>query len=210
MWPQQEPPAGLRRTPSGVALRAGLRPLKKCHTVSPRREVCHHKHNRFHAWAQSSAQKAAAKSRLSSSSSLNLDGSDDDEDAGQKDAPAAIKPAKGGAGGNNSSLCLVSLDGSRARVEAVFSDFVQLSAPHVSIFEMEQVQDGELGAHFFDDVDDANSVLDSDAEEEMAPLKERRGGGKMAASKKGKGAAADGRRGRRPLRAVLTGGPCSF
>ena len=107
-------------------------------------------------------------------------------------------------------LCLVSLDGSRARVEAVFSDFVQLSAPHVSIFEMEQVQDGELGAHFFDDVDDANSVLDSDAEEEMAPLKERRGGGKMAASKKGKGAAADGRRGRRPLRAVLTGGPCSF
>lgn len=111
---------------------------------------------------------------------------------------------------SNSSLCLVSLDGSRARVEAVFSDFVQLSAPHVSIFEMEQVQDGELGAHFFDDVDDANSVLDSDAEEEMAPLKERRGGGKMAASKKGKGAAADGRRGRRPLRAVLTGGPCSF
>ena len=85
-------------------------------------------------------------------------------------------------------------DGSRARVEAVFSDFVQLSAPHVSIFEMEQVQDGELGAHFFDDVDDANSVLDSDAEEEMAPLKERRGGGKMAASKKAKGAAADGRR----------------
>ena len=50
MLPQQEPPAGLRRTPSGVALRAGLRPLKKCHTVSPRREVCHHKHNRFHAW----------------------------------------------------------------------------------------------------------------------------------------------------------------
>ena len=111
---------------------------------------------------------------------------------------------------SNSSLCLVSLDGSRARVEAVFSDFVQLSAPHVSIFEMEQVQDGELGAHFFDDVDDANSVLDSDAEEEMAPLKERRGGGKMAASKKGKGAAADGPRGLRPLRALLTGGPCTF
>ncbi|EOD40783.1 hypothetical protein EMIHUDRAFT_251036 [Emiliania huxleyi CCMP1516] len=26
MWPQEEPPAGLRRTPGGVALRAGLRP----------------------------------------------------------------------------------------------------------------------------------------------------------------------------------------
>ena len=38
------------------------------------------------------------------------------------------------------TLCLVSVDGSRAQVEAVFSDFVQLGAPRRTIFDMETVR----------------------------------------------------------------------
>jgi hypothetical protein len=35
------------------------------------------------------------------------------------------------------TLCLVAVDGSKAKVEAVFSDFVQLAAPRDSIFDMQ-------------------------------------------------------------------------
>jgi len=86
---------------------------------------------------------------------------------------------------SNSSLLLVSIDGNKAKVEALFSDFVQLSAPHVSIFEMEAVQQGELGAGFFDDADDGSAWGSAGEEEALGPLKEKRGGGKMAAPKKG-------------------------
>ena len=79
---------------------------------------------------------------------------------------------------------------SRARARAgVFSDFVQLAAPRDSIFDAQEVQGGELGAGFFDD-DEVLSNVDGDEEddEELGPLKERRGGAKMAS--KGKKAPA--------------------
>ena len=82
------------------------------------------------------------------------------------------------------SVCLLAVDGSKAKVEAVFSDFVQLAPPRDSIFEMKEVLGGELGADFFDDGDD-NNYCSNDDEEELGPLKERRGGGKMPTKKKG-------------------------
>lgn len=74
----------------------------------------------------------------------------------------------------------------RAKVEAIFSDYVQLSAPHASIFEMESVQQGELGAGFFGDPGEASDEVSAEQEEtQLGPLKEKRGGGKMPAPKKG-------------------------
>lgn len=86
---------------------------------------------------------------------------------------------------SNSSLLLVSMDGSKATVEALFSDFVQLSAPHASIFEMESVQQGEFGDGFFDEAEGGSAWGSAEDEPDLGPLKERRGGGKMAAPKKG-------------------------
>jgi len=85
------------------------------------------------------------------------------------------------------SLALVCIDGSKAKVEAVFSDFVQLAPPRDSIFDMQEVQGGDFGADFFDDGDD-NHLSQGDSDDELGPLKQKRGGGKMAA--KGKNAPA--------------------
>ena len=71
------------------------------------------------------------------------------------------------------TLCVLAIDGSKARVDAVFGDFVQLQPPRDSIFDSEAVQVGEMGADFFDDGEDnfnVNEDYDSDAE--LGPLKE--------------------------------------
>lgn len=70
------------------------------------------------------------------------------------------------------TLCIVSIDDKQAKVEAVFSDFVRLGQPRTSIFDMETVAEGELGADFFDDEDDG-FIEGSDDEEELGPLKEK-------------------------------------
>ena len=82
------------------------------------------------------------------------------------------------------TLCLVSVDGSRAQVEAVFSDFVQLGTPRSTIFDMETVQHGEMGEGFFDDGE--QDYFGSDSDEVQAPLKQKRGGGKLASKRPGK------------------------
>ena len=96
-----------------------------------------------------------------------------------------------------STVCLVSVDGSRAKVEAVFSDYVQLQPPNQSIFDMETVQHGEFGSGFFDDGDDGAHFGASDDEVD-APLKQKRGGAKLGAGGKGgrgkKGGAKKGAR----------------
>ena len=68
------------------------------------------------------------------------------------------------------TLCIVSIDGKQAKVEAVCSDFVRLGAPRGSIFDMETVQEGDFGDDFFDDIDDGGHS--NDDEEELGPLKE--------------------------------------
>jgi len=91
------------------------------------------------------------------------------------------------------SVCLLAIDGSKARVDAVFSDFVKLDAPRDSIFDNEAVQEGEFGTDFFaDDADNYNSGA-SDSEE-LGPLREHRGGGKSKA--KGKGSKGKGSKGK--------------
>ena len=40
----------------------------------------------------------------------------------------------------NSTLCMVSIDGNNAKIDTVFTDFVQLSAPRSSIYDMETVR----------------------------------------------------------------------
>ena len=49
------------------------------------------------------------------------------------------------------SLCMMTVDANKAKIEAVFSDFVQLATPRDSIFDMQEVHGGQLGAGFFDD-----------------------------------------------------------
>lgn len=88
------------------------------------------------------------------------------------------------------TVALVQVDGTKAKVEAIFSDFVQLAPPRDSIFDVQEVQGGDLGAGFFADGDGRD--YDSDSEEsEVGPLKEKRGGkmpakGKRASAKKRK------------------------
>jgi len=82
----------------------------------------------------------------------------------------------------STTLCLLAIDGSKARIEAVCSDFVRLDPPRDSIFDQEAVQTGELGADFFDDGDNYNSG-GSDSEE-IGPLKE--GGAKAKKNSKAK------------------------
>ena len=85
-----------------------------------------------------------------------------------------------------STVCLVSVDGSRAKIEAVFSDYVQLQPPAQSIFDMETVQHGEFGTGFFDDDGDHGGFGASD-EDIDAPLKQKRGGAKLGGGKGGRG-----------------------
>jgi len=112
------------------------------------------------------------------------------------------------------TLCVVSIDGKQAKVEAVCSDFVRLGAPRGSIFDMETVQEGDFGDDFFDDVDDAG--YSNDEEEELGPLKEGRAksGGKAkakAGSKAKAKAKAGGGSGSKPKRpaAVAKGPPAA-
>lgn len=94
------------------------------------------------------------------------------------------------------SLCLLQVDGSKAKIEAIFSDYVQLQAPRDSIFDAQEVSHGELGDGFFDDDVLSNVDGGSDDEEELGPLREGgkkgKGGAKKGkpAAKKGKGAGA--------------------
>ena len=94
------------------------------------------------------------------------------------------------------TLCLLQVDGSKAKIEAVFSDYLQLSAPRDSIFDAQEVSHGELGEGFFDD-DDVLSNVDggSEEEEELGPLRE--------GAKKGKSA---GKSGRKPVARKSAGG----
>lgn len=84
---------------------------------------------------------------------------------------------------SNGTVCLLSIDGSKARIDAVYDSFVRLSAPRVSIFDMETVQHGELSHGFFDDGDPGVGDDGADAEEELGPLKAK----KSAAKKPTKG-----------------------
>jgi len=84
---------------------------------------------------------------------------------------------------SNGTLCVMSIDGSSAKIESAFTEYVQLSAPRVSIFDMEQVNVGEMDASFFGEGVEMDSNADSD--EELGPLKEKRGGGKVPAKKQG-------------------------
>ena len=70
------------------------------------------------------------------------------------------------------TLCVVSIDGKQAKVEAVCSDFVRLGAPRGSIFDMEAVQEGDFGDDFFDD--DSQGGFSQDEDEALGPLKEGR------------------------------------
>ena len=65
---------------------------------------------------------------------------------------------------------------------------MQLAPPRDSIFDAQEVTGGELGAGFFDDDEVLSNVGSGSDEEELGPLKERRGVGKL--KEKGKKAAA--------------------
>ena len=86
------------------------------------------------------------------------------------------------------SLCLLAVDGAKAKVEAVFSDFVQLAPPRDSIFDMQEVAGGQFDADFFDDGEVlSNAGGDSaDEDEALGPLREHRDGGKKKGGGKGK------------------------
>ena len=87
----------------------------------------------------------------------------------------------------SNTLCLLAVDGAKAKIEAVFSDFVQLSAPRDSIFDMKEVCDGQLDADFFDDGDvlsNAGGSDDDDDDDAIGPLREHKDG---AGKKKGGG-----------------------
>ena len=71
------------------------------------------------------------------------------------------------------TLCVVSIDGKQAKVEAVCSDFLRLGAPRGSIFDMEAVQEGDFGDDFFDD--DSQGGFSQDEDEEPGPLKRGQG-----------------------------------
>ena len=92
------------------------------------------------------------------------------------------------------TLCLVQVDGAKAKVEAVFSDYVQLAAPRDSIFDMQEVASGAFDADFFDG-DDVLSQVGSnagDSDAELGPLKEHRDGKKGKAKPKKKAAGKGG------------------
>ena len=78
------------------------------------------------------------------------------------------------------TLCLLAVDGSKAKIEAVFSDFVQLSAPRDSIFDMQEVNAGDFGTDFFDEEEVLSNAGGDDDEDDdaLGPLKEHRDGGK--------------------------------
>ena len=78
------------------------------------------------------------------------------------------------------TMCILSIDGAKARIETVFSDFVQLQPPKKSIMDMETVHEGELGDDFFDD---GEVEFNDDSDEEAGPLRE----GKAKSDAKGKG-----------------------
>jgi len=80
------------------------------------------------------------------------------------------------------TLCIVSIDDKQAKVETVFSDFVRLGPARTSIFDMETIAEGEMGADFFDEQDDG-FVDGSDDDEELGPLKEK-GRGKPSKAKR--------------------------
>lgn len=92
------------------------------------------------------------------------------------------------------TVCLVQVDGSKAKVEAVFSDFVQLNAPRDSIFDTTELVGGDFGDDFFNDDEVLSNAGDDDSDDEkLGPLREHRDGGKKKAAKKkpaGKGAGA--------------------
>ena len=101
------------------------------------------------------------------------------------------------------TLCMLQVDGSKAKIEAIFSNYVQLQAPRDSIFDAQEVSHGELGAGFFDDEVLSNVDGGSDSEEELGPLREGgakkgkaggKSGGRKPGSKKGKGAGAGAKR----------------
>ena len=108
------------------------------------------------------------------------------------------------------TLCIVSIDGKQAKVEAVCSDFVRLGAPRGSIFDMETVQEGDFGDDFFDD--DSQGGHSHDDDDELGPLKEgkAKSGGKAkakAGSKakpkpKGKAGGGSGSKPKRPAPAA--------
>ena len=80
------------------------------------------------------------------------------------------------------TMCVLAIDGAKARIETVFTDFVQLQPPRTSIMDMETVTTGDLGGDFFDD---GEPVFGDDSDEEAGPLRE--GKAKAAAAAKGKG-----------------------
>jgi hypothetical protein len=83
------------------------------------------------------------------------------------------------------TICLVQVDGSKAKVEAVFSDFVQLGAPRDSIFDSTELVGGDFGADFFDDGDVlSNNGDDGSDDEKLGPLREHKDGGKKKPAKK--------------------------
>lgn len=84
------------------------------------------------------------------------------------------------------SLCMVTVDANKAKIDTVFSDFVQLAPPRDSIFDMQEVHGGDFGAGFFDDEEVLSQVDGEEEEEELGPLKEKRGGAKLAAKQKKK------------------------
>ena len=67
------------------------------------------------------------------------------------------------------TMCVLAIDGAKARIETVFTDFVQLQPPRTSIMDMETVTTGDLGGDFFDD---GEPVFGDDSDEEAGPLRE--------------------------------------
>ncbi len=97
------------------------------------------------------------------------------------------------------SLCLLQVDGNKAKIEAVFGDFLQLSAPRDSIFDAQEVSHGELGEGFFEDEVLSNVDGGSDDEEELGPLREggakkSKGGGRKPTAKRAKGTGVGAKR----------------
>jgi hypothetical protein len=83
------------------------------------------------------------------------------------------------------TICLVQVDGSKAKVEAIFSDFVQLGAPRDSIFDTTEIVGGDFGADFFDDGEVlSNDGGDDSDDEKLGPLREHKVGGKKKPAKK--------------------------
>ena len=94
----------------------------------------------------------------------------------------------------SNTLCLMTVDGSKAKIDAVFSDYCQLAPPRDSIFDMQEVAGGQFDADFFDDGEVLSNMGDDSEEEQLGPLKEHKdGAGKKKGKAKAKPAAKKGK-----------------